>query len=75
MELEVRQVVESSRFESIEAMFASIRRLGASNASDSRNRPISKSEYRKLKHFFEQRLADHGILELDFAWVELNARK
>lgn len=75
VELEVRQVVESSRFESIEAMFASIRRLGASNASDSRSRPISKSEYRKLKHFFEQRLADQGILELDFAWVELYARK
>lgn len=74
-ELEVKQHTETSSFESIESMFASIRQLGATNAMSSRKRPMTRIEYNQLTRHFEKQLKDNGVLDLDFIWVELMAKK
>jgi hypothetical protein len=66
--------LETTAFTSIESMFDSIRKLGATNATDSRNRPLNRKEYIALKKYFLESL-ERGKLELDFAWVNISAKK
>jgi len=73
--LQVQQCTETSSFDSIDDMFSSIRKLGATNATASRQKPVSKSEYLALKNYFELQLESNGKLELDFVWIEVCAKK
>ena len=66
---------QTASFDSIDSMFASIRRLGASNATSLRSRSITRSEYLSLKKHFQSLLESNGELELDFVWIELEAQK
>jgi len=66
---------ETNSFGSIEKMFASIKRLGASNAMSSRSKRMSRQECETLKRHFEAKLESKGRLELDFVWVQAVVRK
>ena len=66
---------ESTKFTSVESMFDSIRKLGATNATASRKVPFGRQAYLSLKNHFQQQLDDRGWLELDFVWVEADAKK
>lgn len=66
--------IESTAFDSVESMFNSIRKLGATNATNSRNDPLDRKSYLALKKRFLD-LLDQGKLELDFSWVEVSAKK
>lgn len=68
-----RELKETVRFDSLESMFQSIKRLGATNAMDSRARRMTRSEYKTLKHHLLSDLNSNGQLELDFAWVQIVA--
>jgi len=74
-QIEIHQCDDTSTFDSIESMFASVRRLGATNAMSSRKQPMTRSEYNDLKRYFQDRLDREGKLELDYVWVEVAARK
>lgn len=74
-ELQVQQCTETSSFGSIDEMFSSIRKLGATNAAASRRQPVSKTDYLALKRYFQQQLDLNGKLELDFVWIEVCAKK
>jgi len=71
----VQEFKETNSFGSIEKMFASIKKLGASNAMSSRSKWMSRQEYETLKRHFEATLESRGRLELDFVWVQVVARK
>ncbi len=62
----------SQSFSSVKEMFASIRKLGASNATVSR-KPISKSAYRSIHAGFEQQLAREKILNLTFETISFES--
>ncbi len=71
----VQECRETTSFGSIESMFASIKRLGATNAMASRSRRMSRQEYETLKQHFANQLESRGRLELDFVWVQIVATK
>ena len=73
--MEVQLCRETTEFDSIESMFDSIRRLGATNAMSSRSRSMSRGEYLSLKNHFLAQLETVGKLQLDFEWVQIEARK
>ena len=72
---EVQTFQQTSSFDSIESMFASVRRLGATNAMSSRRQAITRREYIDLKQHFQIQLERRGKLELDFVWVQIVAKK
>ena len=69
-QIETRLVNQS--FDNVKDMFGSIKKLGASNAADSR-KPISKSAYRSIQSAFQQQLAREGILNLTFETISFEA--
>ena len=74
-DMEVQLHREAAEFDSIESMYASIRQLGATNAMSSRSRGMSRGEYLALKDHFQVQLDSAGLLQLDFEWVQIEARK
>ena len=74
-DMEVQLHREAAEFDSIESMYASIRQLGATNAMSSRSRGMSRGEYLALKDHFQVQLDSVGKLQLDFEWVQIEARK
>ncbi|QEG25089.1 methyltransferase domain-containing protein [Mariniblastus fucicola] len=72
--IEVQQFRETSTFDSIKSMFASIKQLGATNAMESRSRPMSRREYESLKQHFQVQLDAGKPLGLDFLWVQIEAK-
>ena len=75
VDMEVQLCRETTEFDSIESMFDSIRRLGATNAMSSRSRNMSRGEYLSLKNHFLAQLETVGKLQLDFELVQIEARK
>lgn len=65
------ECTETSTFDSVDSMFASIRKLGATNATASRKQPISRREYLAIRQHFQLQLDTQGKLELDFVWAKL----
>lgn len=75
VDTKVQRHVETATFDSIESMFASIRQLGATNAMSSRKRPMARKEYKEITSHFQDQLSDKGVLEIDFVWAEVMAKK
>lgn len=74
-DMKVQPFQESTPFDSIASMLASIRKLGATNAMPSRARNMSRGEYLTLKNHFQMQLDSNGKLELDFRWIQIETQK
>jgi malonyl-CoA O-methyltransferase len=65
-----------SEFDAVDSMFQSIKKLGATNAMESRPRGMMRrSEYQTLVGHFQQQLKKEGVLKLDFCYVIVTAQK
>ncbi len=70
----VELLAETVQFDSVENMFGSIKRLGASNAMESRSR-MNRAEYQATKQLFQNELETQGQLGLDYVWVQMSVEK
>lgn len=74
LEMTTRTLV--NEFDDVDSMFRSIKKLGATNAMQSRPRGMmARGEYRALRQFFERTFNENGKLKLDFRYTLISAQK
>ena len=74
-EIEIENDKEQFQFGSVDSMFQSIKKLGATNASVDRPAGLmGREKYRNLRSIFERRLADNGSLSLTFDCIFISAK-
>ncbi len=73
---DVRSQCETSRFGSVDEMFASIKQLGATNASCQRAPGLlGRAKYQRLRDYFERVLLEQGHLPLTFECLFVSAQQ
>ena len=74
--IQVSSQCETSRFSSMDEMFASIKRLGATNANRQRAPGLlGRAKYQRLRDYFERLLLDQGQLLLTFECLFVSAQQ
>lgn len=74
-DLKLSKKVRTATFDSIKSMFRSVQRLGATNAMESGNQPITRKQYAALIEHFDAVLQRDGKLCLDYACLHVEANK